>query len=119
MSLVVPNDWGGDLHFSLTEKVVGKWIDDKPIYQKTVYCSSLPAASQKNIPHGISNLKLIVSAMGIVHWNINGDDGGCVMHDMTSDSMYCRYRWDQTNIQIFTKSDWSASEAYFTFLYTL
>ena len=31
-----PYLWGGNLIFSADEQVVGKWEDDKPLYQKTI-----------------------------------------------------------------------------------
>lgn len=50
-------------HYSTSEKVIGTWIDGKPLYEKTVDCGSLLTASS-SIPHGISNLKRIVSFDG-------------------------------------------------------
>ena len=30
--------------YSLTEQVVGEWVDGSPVYQKTIYCETLPSA---------------------------------------------------------------------------
>lgn len=51
-------------NFSTDEKVIGTWIDGKPLYQKTVSCGALPNASSKEVSHNITNLNKIVSANG-------------------------------------------------------
>ena len=53
--------------YSTTEQVVGTWIDGKPLYRKVVDCGTLPNAANKNIPHGITNLKSIIDMRGIAH----------------------------------------------------
>lgn len=48
-------------HYSSNEKVVGTWIDGKPLYEKTVYLSSLSYDSNwHSVAHNISNIKRIV-----------------------------------------------------------
>ena len=51
--------------YSTEEIVVGKWIDGKPIYRKTVICGALPNATTKNVSHGISDLDYVVNYKGI------------------------------------------------------
>ena len=43
---------GNDTDYSTTEKIVGTWIDGKPIYQKTVFFGGLPnnTTKQVNLP---------------------------------------------------------------------
>ena len=48
--------------YSTEEKVIGTWIDGRPIYQKTLDIGS--ASGNSNISHGISNLDIIVDAYG-------------------------------------------------------
>ena len=50
---------GSDLHeYSTEEKVVGKWIDGKPIYEKVI-SFSLSGNGSLSYPHNIENLKNI------------------------------------------------------------
>lgn len=52
----------GNYIFSTNETVVGKWIDDKPIYRKVITTNSLVGSEDyKQISHGISNIDNIVS----------------------------------------------------------
>ena len=48
--------------YSTDEKVIGTWIDGRPIYQKTLDIGS--ASGNSNISHGISNLDMITNAYG-------------------------------------------------------
>lgn len=42
--------------YRLEEKVVGQWLDGKPLYQKTIDFGTLPNATTKSVAHGISNI---------------------------------------------------------------
>ena len=53
--------------YSTEEQVVGTWIDGKPIYRKVVDCGSLADTGIKTIPHGITNLKIIIDIRGVAH----------------------------------------------------
>ena len=57
-------DIGSDTDYSTTEKIVGTWIDGKPIWQKTVDCGALPNNTTKSIAHGISNLDYVIDCRG-------------------------------------------------------
>lgn len=46
--------------YSTSEQVAGIWIDGKPLYKKTINFGALPNATQKDVQHGISNLKRVV-----------------------------------------------------------
>lgn len=54
--------------YSTTEKIVGKWIDGKPIYQKTVDCGT----SLSIMNHNIANIDKVIDASGIGFGN-HGD----------------------------------------------
>lgn len=54
--------------YSTSEKVVGCWVDGRPVYQKTINFGALPNAAPKSVNHGISSLGNIVDAFG-VFWN--------------------------------------------------
>lgn len=49
-------------NYSTNEQVIGSWINNEPLYQKTVKFGTLPNNSSKSIAHNISNLDFIVSA---------------------------------------------------------
>lgn len=60
--------------YSTTEKIVGTWIDGKPLYQKTINFGALPNTTTKSVNHGISNFGILVSARG-AFWNSSKSSG--------------------------------------------
>lgn len=50
--------------YSTSEKVVGKWIDNSLIYEKTIYLGNLPDNTSASIPHNISGLKFLIDFQG-------------------------------------------------------
>lgn len=48
------------LDYSTNEKVVGHWIDGKPLYQKTINCGSGPNKTTKEVAHNISNFGTLI-----------------------------------------------------------
>lgn len=72
-----PVSVGNDTDYSTTEKIVGTWIDGKPIYQKTVSTTISAVNDWTNIAHNISNLSNCVKAFGTIanaagYWIIGG-----------------------------------------------
>jgi hypothetical protein len=55
---------GGGVNYSTQERVIGTWIDGKPLYQKTIDFGVMPSSTTKSVVHGISNIKRIVSIEG-------------------------------------------------------
>lgn len=51
--------------YSTDERVVGKWIDGKTIYEITVNIGELPNNTIKSINHGIANIDNIVYITGV------------------------------------------------------
>lgn len=47
------------VHYSTDEKVIGTWIDGKPLYQKTVIATNLTSGNN-TVSNGISNIESIV-----------------------------------------------------------
>ena len=45
--------------YSTNEQVVGKWINGKPIYRKTMEFSNL-SSGENHIPHGIADVDIIM-----------------------------------------------------------
>jgi hypothetical protein len=60
--------------YSTTEKVVGEWIDGKPLYRK-VLTTTITSSSAIEIPLNITNLKRIYNISGIVTNISNGGTG--------------------------------------------
>lgn len=61
---------GSEWHeYSTNEKVVGKWIDGKPLYEKTILLSNsdIPHYDLKYISHNISNLGKVIQIQGILY----------------------------------------------------
>lgn len=56
---------GGDVNYSLTEHIIGTWIDGSALYEKTVDCGAFPNATTKTVAHNISNLKDVVAISGV------------------------------------------------------
>lgn len=51
-------------NYSTSETLIGKWIDGKDLFQKTIDCGALPNASTKTVAHGITGLGYTVSIAG-------------------------------------------------------
>ena len=59
--------------YSTTEQVIGKWINNKPLYRKVVDFGQLPNATTKSVAHNINNLDFIVNAWAVAKRIDNGD----------------------------------------------
>lgn len=46
------------------EEVIGTWIDNRTLYRKIINTGSLPNNADKNVAHGISNLRRVVNLHG-------------------------------------------------------
>ena len=57
----------GDV-YDTTERIVGVWTDNKPVYQKTIDCGALPNATSKEITTGIASSFLIID-IDVVYQN--------------------------------------------------
>lgn len=91
----------GDL-YSTDEKMIGQWIDGKPLYQKTISCGALPDYTSNVVSHGISDVDtiFIISVFGI------NSNGGCIsIPFLMSDSAEKNVKAyvDRTSITIVSK----------------
>jgi len=59
-------------YYSTDEKVVGVWIDGKPLYQKTINFGTLPNNTKKAVAHGISNIEKVISIDGSAYGTTGG-----------------------------------------------
>ena len=103
------------VNYSTTEKVVGTWIDGKPLYEITVDFGALPNASAKTVNHGVTNIDKIVYGIAGA-WGSN-TYVPIPMVSMAS-STDATYWITATLINITTESDRSALNGYVTFRYT-
>lgn len=68
----------GDNHtvkekYSMDEQIVGTWIDDRPVYQKTVDFGQLPTNTSKTVPHGVTNMDVLVDLSATSYNPTTGD----------------------------------------------
>lgn len=62
-------------NYSTEEQVIGKWIDGKPLYRKTIDCGNLPNNTEISIQHNCENADFcnmygIIKGVG-QHWPLN------------------------------------------------
>lgn len=107
-----------DLNYSLQEKAVGKWVDGKTIFKKTVAFGALPNASQKLVAHGIPNLGYVVKIEGTCLQGTSYKDIPLMYKG--SDSAYnVEFSITPTNISVTASQDRSMVVcAYVTIYYT-
>lgn len=93
--------------YSTNEIVVGKWINDKPIYRKVIDIGTLPNNSIKNVPTGLTNTDIrLVNIYGICY----NSDGS---YQAGLNDAYSRINLTPTNnLNIRTSIDFSAYTGY-------
>ena len=107
------------MNFSTNEKVIGTWIDGKPLYQKTVDCGALPNATEKTINHNISNIDKIVSCSGIAMHPTGIFMSLPLVYDDNDRASNTLIQATKTNIRLVVKNDRSAyTSSYVTLRYT-
>lgn len=107
---------GGGIDYSTEEQDTGlKWIDKKPIYQKTVDIGALPNATVKNVAHGISNLGYCVQLFGMV----KSTNDMLILPAVATNAAYQTYVGiDGTDIKLSTAINLSDYSGYITVRYT-
>lgn len=103
-----------------SEKIVGVWVDGKPIYRKTFYVDSLPNNNYTSIAHNIANIDELVNIFGTmrssnyttVAFNMVGQTA------LYGEGSILIIRADRTNITIGTTKDWRSNVAFITLEYT-
>ena len=109
--------------FSEDERVIGKWLDSKPLYEKTVVIESLPGTPYETVeyPHNIQNIDTICDSNGVVRWasgQIAKFDRGAFFENEWDANSCCLAEVDKTYIKITTGADRSNMSAFFTIRYT-
>lgn len=104
---------------TVEQKTPFTWIDDKPIYKKTVNFGALPNATSKTMAHGISSIDWIVNVESIAK---RSDGVFCptplVPPGSTASTRYGFFEVDATNIVFYTGYNYSNTTAYVTLWYT-
>lgn len=105
--------------YSTNEIVVGRWIDNKPIYRKVIRVNSLaPSNNYFSVSHGISNFQTLVKLNCIA--NNSADlffDFNNYLEDNTGLEVHTFV--DNTNIYVYNSGTISyVSDAYFILEYT-
>lgn len=104
--------------YDTTEKVVGKWTDGRPLYQKTINFGTLPNSTSKSVVHSISNLGYIAD----VKATAKNSSGTTIQinHVATDDvGKGVGVSVDSTNVKIITAQDRSSfTTCYVTISYT-
>ena len=100
--------------YDTTEKVVGKWIDGKPLYQKVVDFGTGPNASSKSVAHGISNIDRIcrftcIGTDNSSYWNLNWPPIGT-----GSSAFAATGEVDKTNLKV--KNNGNGTSEYYIFI---
>lgn len=111
----VPQD--GYVEYSTSEKIIGTWIDGKPLYQKTIQAKAGAVTTDgtmvnKTTAHNIANIE---SRIGCY---INGS---AMLHLFGNANAirYCDAYFDTTNVTIRTNSTtFSNATVYVTIQYT-
>ena len=113
--------------YSTNETIVGKWINGKPIYRKTVeFSTSTLSAGENYVSHGLQNIELLMvdkdwsflvdTHDGITVWQF-GNPGNSNTSALSQYS--CNMVWtNASTISIYIGSGLSPKKVIITFEYT-
>ena len=105
----------GDL-YSTDEKIIGQWIDGKPLYQKTIVKNNFTISNDTSFTHGITNVDKIFIKEGFID-----DNGSFVMMPLLWSTSYNGVLIDATKIVFKGTGTWEAQltrTLYFVIQYT-
>lgn len=91
------------LTYSTSEHVVGKWIDGKPLYEKTIDCGALPLSTGKTVSHGITGISAVVKFEMVAYGN--GQAISIPYFDSTNRCIAYMATGNTGQISIFTSTD--------------
>lgn len=103
--------------YSTDEKIIGQWIDGKPLYQKTIDFGALPNNTTKSVNHNIQNIDYVVNLFGAAYRSSDGivNTLPCYNRDIYGAELVS----NPTSIIVTTFADRSAfSESYIAIQYT-
>ena len=111
--------WVNDdnLHeYSTDEKIVGKWIDGKPIYEKVINSGYLPNASSISINVSTLNIDNVIQLKGMTFTNDKKQFRPITLG--TSDNNSIRIDLSNNNVRIITWNNWSTYNSFIIIQYT-
>ena len=89
---------GGSTHnYSTTEQVVGTWIDGSNVYEKTIASDDTYNQQFNYIPHGITNLNMIIDYFGYCMYA--GTEPSIIPY-LRGATYITITTWDSTNVRI-------------------
>ncbi len=103
--------------YSTTEQVIGKWLDNKPIYRKVLNIGT--PSSQRTYPnHGISNLENVIKLYGFCY--TDGSTRQIIPMTYTNWEIFAYDITDTVFTLNFSANQWSANptNVYVVFEYT-
>ena len=108
---------GGEHIYSTTEHPVGRWIDGKTVYEKSIrYAFNGESGSRTiQIPHGVSNMETVVSYEGIMNHATVTPYGE---YFPSKDATFGRTSVKQTNIELSISGSWEGYILWLTIRYT-
>ena len=110
---------GNTTDYSTTEKIVGTWINGKPLYQKTINCGALKNNAENNVDHNISNVDMIFIVGGFAMNPTNGSSIPIIYYDVLYPTYSVRTYVNRTKVQTRTAQNMSEySQSYVTVQYT-
>ena len=118
---IVANQFEKSDLYSTTEKIVGCWVDGRPVYQKTISCGTFPNNSTKQVAHGISNLSQVVKIFGFAKNTVNNEWNMIPIAMQSSNLLQYQVRCKitLTNVEIITGTSYEqAMDCYITIQYT-
>ena len=108
--------------YSTTEKVVGKWINGKPLYRKVInFTTTISADTVLEINHGVNNVEMIwFDPIGCFMWASSGFGYNIPMIGYSGNITDKLYTFvDKTKISIHANGSWGTIwTKYITLLYT-
>ena len=97
--------------YSTTEKIIGTWIDGRPVYQKTLNIGNVARGNSINIAHGVTNFDRLLTYYGFC--NLTGHTNSYKWqipqfnNEAESGAHIAITSTDSTNVTITT--DWALS----------
>lgn len=94
------------LNYSDEEVIVGKWIDGKTLYRKSVEFGSFPNDSSKLIPHNIASIRQV--CFYFYGWYDSEDKHWFTGTRVDSGTIFCKVAVSSTNIKVEGRgTDWT------------
>lgn len=108
-----------NISYSTSEQGTGcKWIDGKPIYQKTVDFGALPNNTVKHVNHGVANMARVVKIEGIIQMSSANWAPIPLVYKGVDSTYNAEFQVTTTYIHCSTNQDRSSLSAIVTIYYT-